>query len=158
MPAPRGSRSSASHRSPPCRSSVISQRRGRGWRRCMALPIAAAMDDASPAQRLAGVRAGIAKAARLAGRGPGDVTLIAVSKTQPAEAILPLIEAGQKVFGENRVQEAQAKWPALKAARPNLSLHLIGQLQSNKGEDAVMLFDAIHSVDRPSLVEALARA
>src|SRR5437763_14220754 len=114
MPAPRGSRSSAAQRPSPCRSSVISQRRGRGWRRCMALPRAAAMDEASPAQRLADVRGRIAKAARLAGRAPDGVTLIAVSKTHPAEAILPLIEAGQRVFGENRVQEAEAKWPALK--------------------------------------------
>lgn len=116
------------------------------------------MEDASPAERLAEVRARIGKAARLAQRPPECVTLIAVSKTHPAEAILPLIEAGQRVFGENRVQEAQAKWPALKAAHPDVSLHLIGQLQSNKAEDAVALFDAIHAVDRPSLVEALARA
>jgi PLP dependent protein len=107
---------------------------------------------------LAEVEARIARAAALAGRDTRDVTLIAVSKTQPAEAILPLIEAGQSVFGENRVQEAQAKWPALKAAHPELALHLIGQLQSNKAEEAVALFDAIHSVDRPSLVEALAKA
>jgi pyridoxal phosphate enzyme (YggS family) len=116
------------------------------------------MDDASPAQRLADVRARIAKAARLARREPDDVTLIAVSKTREAEAILPLIAAGQRVFGENRVQEAQAKWPALKAGHPDLSLHLIGQLQSNKADEAVALFDAIHSVDRRSLVDALAKA
>jgi pyridoxal phosphate enzyme (YggS family) len=116
------------------------------------------MQGASPAERLAGVRSRIDKAARLAGRARDDVTLIAVSKTHPAEAILPLIEAGQRVFGENRVQEAEAKWPGLKAARSDLSLHLIGQLQSNKAEEAVALFDAIHSVDRPSLVGALARA
>jgi pyridoxal phosphate enzyme (YggS family) len=116
------------------------------------------MDDASPAERLAEIRARVAKAARLAGRAPESVTLIAVSKTHPTEAILPLIEAGQRVFGENRVQEAQAKWPALLEGRPHLSLHLIGRLQSNKAEQAVELFDAIHSVDRPSLVAAVAKA
>ena len=107
---------------------------------------------------LAEVRARIAKAATLAGRRPEDVTLIAVSKTQPAERIEALIAAGQRDFGENRVQEAQAKWPALRARYPEVRLHLIGQLQSNKAEDALALFDAIHSVDRPSLVAALAGA
>jgi len=107
---------------------------------------------------LAEVRGRIAKAAGLAGRPPESVTLIAVSKTQPAQAIEALIAAGQREFGENRVQEAQAKWPALKAAYPNLRLHLIGQLQSNKADEAVALFDAIHSLDRPSLVDALAKA
>ncbi|HEX5181933.1 MAG TPA: YggS family pyridoxal phosphate-dependent enzyme [Allosphingosinicella sp.] len=116
------------------------------------------MDGASPAERLAEVRTRIDKAARLAGRPPESVTLVAVSKTHPVESIRPLIDAGQRVFGENRVQEAQAKWPALKAGQPDVSLHLIGRLQSNKAEDAVALFDAIHSVDRPSLVEALAGA
>lgn len=116
------------------------------------------MSEASAQERLAAVRAGIAKAAALAGRKAADVTLIAVSKTQPMEAIAPLIAVGQRDFGENRVQEAQAKWPALKAGNPDVRLHLIGQLQSNKAEDAVLLFDAIHSVDRPSLVTALARA
>jgi pyridoxal phosphate enzyme (YggS family) len=116
------------------------------------------MDGASPAQRLAEVRARIDKAARMAGRAPDSITLIAVSKTHPAEAIRPLLTAGQRIFGENRVQEAQAKWPALKAEHPDASLHLIGRLQSNKAEDAVALFDAIHSVDRPPLVDALAKA
>ncbi|HEX4738234.1 MAG TPA: YggS family pyridoxal phosphate-dependent enzyme [Allosphingosinicella sp.] len=116
------------------------------------------MDGASSAERLAEVRARIDKAARLAGRPAESVTLIAVSKTHPAEAIRPLIGAGQRVFGENRVQEAEAKWPALKAEHPDVSLHLIGQLQSNKAEDAIALFGAIHSVDRPSLVDALAKA
>jgi pyridoxal phosphate enzyme (YggS family) len=78
--------------------------------------------------------------------------------THPAEAITPLIEAGQRSFGENRVQEAQGKWPALKAATPDIRLHLVGQLQSNKADDAVALFDAIHALDRPSLAEALAKA
>ena len=85
------------------------------------------------------------------------MTLIAVSKTFPAEAIEPAIAAGQRVFGENRVQEAKAKWPALMAAHPDIELHLIGPLQSNKAKDAVALFAAIHSVDRASLCEALAK-
>jgi pyridoxal phosphate enzyme (YggS family) len=116
------------------------------------------MTDASAAGRLAAVRAAIDKAAQKAGRKPREIVLVAVSKTQPAEAIEPLIAAGQRDFGENRVQEAEAKWPALRAAHPGLSLHLVGRLQSNKAGDAVALFDAIHSVDRPSLVTALARA
>jgi pyridoxal phosphate enzyme (YggS family) len=85
------------------------------------------------------------------------VTLIAVSKTFAGDAIEPVIAAGQRVFGENRVQEAKAKWPALRAAQPGLELHLIGPLQSNKAKEAVALFDAIHSVDRPSIAEALAK-
>ncbi|HEX9947496.1 MAG TPA: YggS family pyridoxal phosphate-dependent enzyme [Allosphingosinicella sp.] len=116
------------------------------------------MIGASPAQRLQEVREAIARASRLASRAPGEVTLVAVSKTQGPEAIRPLIEAGQREFGENRVQEAQDKWPALKADAADLRLHLIGRLQSNKAADAVALFDAIHSVDRPSLVAALAEA
>lgn len=129
----------------------------------MAAPIAAAMvphedppieSDLPP---LDAVRARIVHAARIAGRDPADIELIAISKTQPVDAIAPLIAAGQRSFGENRVQEAQTKWPKLKAATPGLRLHLVGQLQSNKAEDAVGLFDVIHSVDRPSLVAALAR-
>ena len=116
------------------------------------------MSGASPAERLAEVRAGIARAAKLAGRSADQVTLSAVSKTYPAEAIIPLIEAGQRAFGENRVQEAQTKWPDLRRSHPGVELHLIGQLQSNKAEEAVALFDCIHSVDRPSLVSALAKA
>jgi len=116
------------------------------------------MTGASPAQRLEDVKGAIERAVRLAGRPPGEVTLIAVSKTHGPDAIRPLIEAGQRVFGENRVQEAQDKWPALKAETPGLRLHLIGRLQSNKAGDAVALFDSIHSVDRPSLVTALAEA
>jgi pyridoxal phosphate enzyme (YggS family) len=111
----------------------------------------------TPSDRLSEVRARIAQSAKLAGRRPSDVALIAVSKTYPAEAIAPLIAAGQRSFGENRVQEAEAKWPALKAETPDIRLHLIGQLQSNKAAQAVALFDAIHSVDRPSLVAALAK-
>jgi PLP dependent protein len=103
------------------------------------------------------VRAEIARACRDAGRDPSSVTLVAVSKTFPVEAIEPVIAAGQGVFGENRVQEAKAKWPPLLANNPGLSLHLIGPLQSNKAKEAVALFDAIHSVDRPSLCEALAK-
>jgi pyridoxal phosphate enzyme (YggS family) len=116
------------------------------------------MDGASPGERLAEVRARIAKAARIANRDPADVTLVAVSKTHGPDAIRPLIAAGQRAFGENRVQEAQAKWPALRAEAPDVELHLIGGLQSNKAEEAVALFDVIHSVDRPSLIQALARA
>ena len=107
---------------------------------------------------LAEVEGRIAKAAALAGRKAADVTLIAVSKTQGPEAIEALLAEGQRAFGENRVQEAEAKWPALRAHHPDIRLHLIGQLQSNKTDQAVALFDAIHSVDRPSLVAALARA
>ncbi|MEA1618947.1 YggS family pyridoxal phosphate-dependent enzyme [Erythrobacter sp. T5W1-R] len=112
----------------------------------------------TPAARLAEVRANIAKVCKPARREPADITLIAVSKTHPAERIEPLIAAGQRVFGENRVQEAQAKWPALRAAYPDLELHLIGQLQSNKAEEAVALFDCIHALDRPNLLTALAKA
>jgi pyridoxal phosphate enzyme (YggS family) len=107
---------------------------------------------------LAATQTRIAAAARLADRKPADVTLVAVSKTQTAEAIEPLLAAGQRVFGENRVQEAEAKWPPLRDRHPDIVLHLVGQLQSNKAEDAVALFDAIHSVDRPSLVKALGAA
>jgi pyridoxal phosphate enzyme (YggS family) len=111
----------------------------------------------SSAQSLARVREEIAAACREAGRAPDSVTLIAVSKTFGAEAIEPVIAAGQRVFGENRVQEAKAKWPALRAAHAGIELHLIGTLQSNKAKEAVALFDAIHSVDRASLAEALAK-
>ena len=103
------------------------------------------------------VQANIVKACKIARREPSEVTLIAVSKTHPAEAIEPLLREGQRHFGENRVQEAQVKWPALREAHPAVQLHLIGQLQSNKAENAVALFDAIHSLDRPSLVKALAK-
>ena len=112
----------------------------------------------SPATRLAEIDAAISRAAALAGRDRSATELVAISKTHGAEEIAPLIAAGQRSFGENRVQEAEAKWPALKAATPGLRLHLVGQLQSNKAEAAVALFDAIHSVDRPSLVEALGKA
>ncbi len=107
---------------------------------------------------LSAVRDRIAGACRIARREQADVTLIAVSKTQPADAIERLLADGQRHFGENRVQEAQAKWPDLRARHPDVTLHLVGQLQSNKAEEAVRLFDCIHSLDRPSLVTALARA
>lgn len=116
------------------------------------------MSDAAAAERLDEVRRRIDKAARLAGRSPGEVTLVAISKTHPAEAIVPLIRAGQRDFGENKVQEAAAKWPALRAAHDGIVLHLVGSLQSNKAEEAVALFDVVHVVDRPSLVAALAKA
>lgn len=112
----------------------------------------------SASTRLETVRSNIARACKQARRAPEDVTLIAVSKTHDAPAIQPLIDAGQRVFGENRVQEAQGKWPALREANPGIALHLIGQLQSNKAEEAVALFDCIHGLDRPSLLAALARA
>ena len=108
--------------------------------------------------RLADVQGRIARAARLAGRSAEAVALIAISKTQNAEAIVPLLAAGQRLFGENRVQEAQGKWPELLAQWPSVELHLVGQLQSNKAESAVALFDVIHSVDRLSLIAALAQA
>jgi len=116
------------------------------------------MDDASAVERLDAVTDSIRRAAASAGRPPADVTLVAVSKTHPAEAIRPLIEAGQRVFGENRVQEAQEKWPALREGLSDIRLHLIGSLQSNKALDAVALFDCLHSIDRPSLVDAVAAA
>jgi PLP dependent protein len=103
------------------------------------------------------VRREIARACRDARRDPASVTLVAVSKTFDAAAIGPVIDAGQRVFGENRVQEAKAKWPPLRSKHPSLELHMIGPLQSNKTKDAVALFDAIHSIDRPSLCEALAK-
>ena len=103
------------------------------------------------------MRAEIARACRDAGRDPAGVTLVAVSKTFAAEAIEPVIAAGQRLFGENRVQEAKAKWPPLLSRHPGLELHLVGALQSNKAKEAVQLFDAIHSVDRASLAEALGK-
>ena len=111
-----------------------------------------------PAAALHDVHARIAHAAKIAQRRAEEITLIAVSKTHDAPAIEPLIAAGQRVFAENRVQEAAAKWPALREAQAGIELHLVGQLQSNKAEEAVALFDCIHSLDRPSLIAALARA
>ena len=112
----------------------------------------------NPPTPLQTVREAIARACRIARREPGEVTLVAVSKTHTAEAIEPLLDEGQRVFGENRVQEAQDKWPALRERFPDIELHMVGSLQSNKALDAVELFDVIHSLDRPSLVKALAKA
>lgn len=108
--------------------------------------------------RLTQVKSTIAHSAKIAGRPPGDIALVAVSKTQSADAIAALIAAGQRIFGENRVSEAQAKFPALIAAHGAIALHLVGQLQSNKAEEAIALFDVIHSVDRASLITALGKA
>jgi pyridoxal phosphate enzyme (YggS family) len=110
----------------------------------------------TPHPALAAVQDRIAAAAREAGRAPADVTLVAVSKTFEAEHIRPVIAAGQRVFGENRVQEAKGKWPALRAEFPGLKLHLIGPLQSNKAREAVELFDAIETIDRPKIAETIA--
>jgi pyridoxal phosphate enzyme (YggS family) len=107
--------------------------------------------------RLAEVRQRIAAAARAAGRDPASVTLVAVSKTYGADRVRELLDAGQRVFGENRVQEAEEKFPALKAEHPDLKLHLIGPLQTNKAREAVALFDVIQSVDRERLAVALAK-
>jgi len=112
----------------------------------------------SIADRLSTLRARIAEAARAAARDPAAITLVAVSKTHPAEAVAEALAAGQAVFGENRVQEAAAKFPGLRAAHPGLRLHLIGPLQTNKARDAVRLFDRIESLDRPKLADALAAA
>jgi pyridoxal phosphate enzyme (YggS family) len=114
--------------------------------------------SATVADRLAAVRARVAAAARGAGRDPAAVALVAVSKTMPEAAVLEALAAGQRLFGENRVQEAKAKFPALRARFPELRLHLIGHLQTNKAEEAVAVADLIETVDRPKLVEALAKA
>jgi pyridoxal phosphate enzyme (YggS family) len=111
-----------------------------------------------PASRLALVRDGIAATCKMARREASDVTLIAVTKGRSADEIEPLITAGQSDFGESRVQEAAAKWPALKERHPDVRLHMIGRLQSNKADEAIALFDSIHSLDRPSLLRALVKA
>ena len=119
------------------------------------------MQEATPeksADRLTAIRARMAAAAKLARRPSEDIQLIAVSKTRSVEDIAPLILQGQMLFGENRVQEAAQKWPVLKEQHSGIQLHLIGQLQSNKAEEAVALFDMIHSVDRLSLISALGKA
>ena len=142
------------------RSSVISQRRGhwkgRVWRGDIGLSIAPAMTEA--ATRLADVRDQIAGAAKVARRDPADIILVAVTKQRPASDIEPLIAAGVTDFGENRVSEAAEKWSALRIAHPGVRLHMIGQLQSNKAEEAVEIFDVIHSLDRMSLLNALVAA
>jgi pyridoxal phosphate enzyme (YggS family) len=117
-------------------------------------PVAETTGDS--VQRLAEAQAKIAAAAKAAGRDPAAVELIVVSKTFGAPEILPLLQAGHRVFGENRVQEAKGKWPELKAQFPDLKLHLIGPLQSNKAKEAVELFDAVHTIDRPKIAHALA--
>lgn len=114
------------------------------------------MNETHQAENLARVRAAILTAEAEAKRAAGSTTLIAVSKTFEADAIRPVLEAGQRDFGENRVQEALGKWPALKAEYPDIRLHLIGPLQSNKAREAVALFDAIHSIDRPKIAKAIA--
>ena len=118
--------------------------------------IATALTSPSPSA-LAAVEAEIAGACKLAGRERGAVELVAVSKTFDRAAIEPVLRAGQRCFGENRVQEAKAKWPDILRSYPGTTLHLIGPLQSNKAKDAVALFDAVHSVDRQSICEALAK-
>lgn len=150
------------------RSSVNSHKFGKGlgrdwgWRERISRFIPARMSQSSietiESGPLEQVRARIGQAAMLSGRKAGNVTLIAISKTHPAEAIRPLLEQGQRDFGENRVQEAEGKWPELRRLYSDIRLHLVGQLQSNKAEAAVALFDVIHSLDRPSLVAALAKA
>jgi hypothetical protein len=115
------------------------------------------MESMNPESRIAAVREEIVRACRDAERDPSTVTLVAVSKTVPPDAIEPVIAAGLRVFGENRVQEAKANWPPLVARHSGLELHLVGALQSNKAKEAVALFDAIHSVDRESLADALGK-
>src|ERR1700751_2349521 len=115
------------------------------------------METMNRSEGIAAVREQIAAGCRDAGRGPATVTLVAVSKTFAAEAIEPVLRAGQRVFGENRVQEALAKWPPLRPRHPGPEMQLIGPLQSNKAREALALFDAIHSLDRPSLCAVLAK-
>jgi len=115
------------------------------------------MSENSAVEGLEQVRASIRRAAADYGRDPASITLVAVSKTFPAEAIEPVLAAGQRVFGENYVQEAKAKWPALRERHAGVELHMIGPLQSNKAREAVELFDVIHTLDRPSLAQALAK-
>jgi pyridoxal phosphate enzyme (YggS family) len=111
----------------------------------------------SPPERLASVRSRIAMAAQAAKRDPRSIHLVAVTKTFGASDIAPVLDAGHRIYGENRVQEAKAKWPALRERYAGIELHLIGPLQSNKAKEAVQLFDAIHSVDRPKIAEAIAQ-
>ncbi len=122
-----------------------------------ASPEVAAADCGAIVARLSAVREAIARAADDAERDPASVTLVAVSKTFPAEEIVPVLEAGQRVFGENRVQEAKAKWPGLRERFPGIELHLIGPLQTNKTKEAVELFDVIETVDRESIAVELGK-
>ena len=114
-----------------------------------------ALVDDTVAANLAAVRARIAAAAVAVGRAGAEVTLVAVSKAQPEERVLAALEAGQRVFGENYVQEAKARWPALRARHPDAVLHMVGPIQTNKAKDAVALFDVIETVDRPKLARVL---
>lgn len=136
------------------KSVTISHWHGTVWRRRIRIPIARRVNSAA---RRKEILDRIARAAKLANRDPADVQLIAVSKGRSAEEIQPMIDAGQSDFGENRVQEALEKWPALLARNPHIRLHGIGRLQSNKAAEAVKLFDVIHSLDRASLLDALVR-
>ena len=115
------------------------------------------MSENDAVEALKQVQESIRRSASDYDRDPASITLVAVSKTFPADAIEPVLAAGQRVFGENYVQEAKAKWPALRVRYPDVELHMIGPLQSNKAREAVELFDAIHTLDRPSLAEALAK-
>jgi PLP dependent protein len=115
------------------------------------------MSENDAVEGLRQVQESISRAALDYGRNPSSITLVAVSKTFPAEEIEPVLAVGQRVFGENYVQEAKAKWPALRERFPDVELHMIGPLQSNKAREAVELFDVIHTLDRPSLAEALAK-
>jgi pyridoxal phosphate enzyme (YggS family) len=115
------------------------------------------MSDNNPVEGLRLVQDSIRRAAGDYDRDPSDITLVAVSKTFPVEDIEPVLAAGQRIFGENYVQEAKAKWPVLRERYPDVELHMIGPLQSNKAKEAVELFDVIHTLDRPSLAEALAK-
>jgi len=155
-PDPFGMRRSARSNTASLRLSETSQISERGFA-CVTWSLyRAAMESA--ASRLAEVDANITRMCKIARRESEDVTLIAVSKTHPQEKITPLLDVGHRVFGENRVQEAQGKWSALREVYPDAELHLIGQLQSNKAEEAVALFDCIHALDRASLLKALAKA
>ena len=122
--------------------------------RSTARPVTAYLQ--TPTERLADVKARIAAAAKAAGRDAASVRLVAIAKTFGAGAIVPVLEAGHRIFGENRVQEARAKWPALRARYAGIELHLVGALQSNKAKEAVELFDAIHSIDRARIADAIA--
>ena len=158
MPDPHGNACTAASNRSPKRGSVINHMRGKVWRSVIHRSIARAMQDATKESPLARIKTEMAPASKVARRRPEDTCLIAVSKTRSVEEISALIEQGQRIFGENRVQEAAEKWPTLRKSYPDIELHLIGQLQSNKAEEAVELFDVIHSLDRPSLVIALGKA
>jgi pyridoxal phosphate enzyme (YggS family) len=140
-----------------CGSGIAKQRSGRSFEVSFMLRYMQRMVATAVSNGLEHVRIEIARACRDANRNPAEVTLVAVSKTFGADAIEPVIAAGQRAFGENRVQEAKVKWPPLLEKHAGIELHLVGPLQSNKAKEAVTLFEAIHSVDRASLCEALAK-